>query len=98
MLVDLVAYDVPSTNHLPNVKDAVGFKTVHHDLCPLTGPPELTPEGNGDGVGVKLLIYGGDLRERGRGSEAFGCVDLLEEFTGHCQIVQQWLAVGSCKT
>ena len=60
-LVELVAYDVPSTNHLPNVEDAVGFKTVHRDLGPLTGRPELTPEGNGESTGIKLLVYGGDL-------------------------------------
>jgi hypothetical protein len=82
-LVKLVAYDVPSTNDLPDVENAVGFETVYRNSGPLTGRPELTPEGNGDGVAVKLLVYGGDLRERGRGGEAFSCVDLLEEFTGH---------------
>jgi hypothetical protein len=83
-LVELVAYDVPSTDHLPNVEDAIGFETVYCNLGPLTGRPELTPEGNGDGVGIKLLVYSGDLREGRRGSKAFRCVDLLEEFTGHC--------------
>lgn len=75
---------MPSTDHLPNVEDAIGFETVYRNLGPLTGRPELTPEGNGDGVGIKLLVYRGDLRERRRGSKAFRCVDLLEEFTGHC--------------
>jgi len=93
-LAELVAYDVPSTDHLPNVEDAVGFETVYRDLSPLTRRPELTPEGNGDGVAIKLLVYGGDLREGGRGSQAFGRVDLLEEFTGHREVVQQRLAVG----
>lgn len=93
-LVELVAYDVPSTNHLPNVEDAISFETIYRNFGPLTGRPELTPEGNGDGVRIKLLVYGGDLCERGWGSEAFRCVDLLEEFTGHGQVVQQWLAVG----
>lgn len=93
-LVKLVAYDVPSTDHLPNVEDAVGFETVYRNLSPLTRHPELTPEGNGDGVTIKLLVYGGNLRERGRGSQTFGRVDLLEEFTSHCEVVQQGLAVG----
>lgn len=85
---------MPSTDYLPNVKDAIGFETVYCNLSPLTGRPELTPEGNGDGVGIKLLVYRGDLRERRRGSKAFRYVDLLEEFTGHCKVVQQRLAVG----
>ena len=93
-LVELVAYDVPSTDHLPNMKDTIGFETVYCNLGPLTRRPELTPERNGDGVGIKLLVYGGDLGERRRGSKAFRCVDLLEEFTGHCEVVQQRLAVG----
>jgi len=87
-LVKFVAYDVPSTDHLPNVEDAVGFKTVYRNLSPLTRRPEPTPEGNRDSVAIELLVYGGDLRERGRGSQAFGRVDLLEEFTGHCEVVQ----------
>jgi len=45
-LVELVAYDVPSTDHLPNVEDAVGFETVYRNFGPSTGRPELTPEGN----------------------------------------------------
>ena len=93
-LVELVAYDVPSTDHLPNVEDTIGFEPVYCNLGPLTGRPKFTPEGNGDGVGIKLLVYGGDLRERRRRSKAFRCVDLLEEFTGHCEVVQQRLAVG----
>jgi len=97
-LVELVAYDVPSTDHLPNVEDAVGLETVYRNLSPLTRRPELTPEGNGDGVAIKLLVYGGNLRERGRGSQAFSRVDLLEEFTSHREVVQQGLVVGSCKT